>query len=329
MDNIDIDWMEALSFDNAKDLQVWAAERGCLMDPQIQAMLSNLAQGREVLTPANPALSSLHQRAPELGEPSGLQVAFNPEVCDQNPSCYYTQELPDVELQQILKEIDASEQSKSNTNSQEKKSKYYNCTKCSKKILTYRKRNIHEMSCGVVNKQHNQFTNDPEIDAAVMEVFSCKKCNISMNREEYFNHMKKKHSEKKQKTGAFACIKCSKTFARQYNLDRHLEVCKIFKCDSCGQNFKSKRVAERKNAHNCTGSPKKFSCNTCGKTWIREDHFNKHKCNYPCTRCKAVFRIHRHLKEHLLQCSIISHQYDCKVCSNIYIYYSILVLCLI
>ena len=370
--------MEALSHEDPGEMRMWAAEKGCLLDPQIQAMLLNLAQGREILSPVDPNLWA-RQRSTELGEPSGLQqLELGESSVSQSNITENDTSIQDVNIQHILNDV-VDEVS----NSQERKSKYYHCSLCSKKFLTYRKKNIHELSCGQQNTQHNQFTKDVEIDSALLEIFTCKECNLSFNRQQYFSHIRKHHTSKAQKTGAYKCLRCSKSFSRKFNLDRHLESCKVdnsevsykclrcdktfsrrynldrhmesckhdnsevpykcvrcdktfsrrynldrhmesctaYKCDDCGKEFPTKLIASRKQKHNCSSSPKKHMCKLCGKVYIKEDRFKLHKCLFPCTNCKAVFKIHRHLKEHLRSCSIISHQYECKVISIYFFYF--------
>ncbi|CAJ0573025.1 unnamed protein product, partial [Mesorhabditis spiculigera] len=114
-----------------------------------------------------------------------------------------------------------------------------------------------------------------------------------------------------------SCPICQKTFARRYDLDRHMKSHtgeKAFGCGRCGQRFSTSyhyndhlsRHGEEDNG------ARAFACTLCAKTYAAasslKTHMRKHTGERPhkCSQCEADFMtsgdLSRHLKWHAAGC---------------------------
>lgn len=81
----------------------------------------------------------------------------------------------------------------------------------------------------------------------------------------YF-HLKKESLE---------CQRCHNRFLGQSKLDKHINICKQWKCVVCLKTFLSSETFERHLRSNCP--PKRFKCVKCEKTYSRSSDKNSHE----------------------------------------------------
>lgn len=109
--------------------------------------------------------------------------------------------------------------------------------------------------------------------------FKCQKCNVKFTGEKIFrNHLKKSECIKKQ-IQQYQCIVCSKIYARNAYLKRHLKQMhssksEYFACDVCNRSFNSKRSLLRhfqNRDHRTT-----FQCEFCLRIFKRISGYKTH-----------------------------------------------------
>lgn len=102
------------------------------------------------------------------------------------------------------------------------------------------------------------------------------------------------------------CITCGKSFSLKHHARRHEKVCngtkdiKLFSCDVCHTEFKSKRTLKY-HKNKCTSGQKKY-CKKCSETFNTEKQLFYHKQDHDkffCDLCED-FRGHsKHMKRHM------------------------------
>ena len=128
------------------------------------------------------------------------------------------------------------------------------------------------------------------------------------------------------KNKPFSCEICPKSFATEYQLQKHTELHTKpakFSCDLCGRCFTVRSYLKRHIETHTPGNP--FVCSLCGNSFRRKDRLDKHKkllhpdAVYPngfekninllsCDVCDVMFADKETLDEHKL-----SHTEDTNI----------------
>lgn len=132
----------------------------------------------------------------------------------------------------------------------------------------------------------------------------CLVCGKTFKSEHWLGkHIRRKH-RKDCEDHSFHCSQCSKMFKTrdqlEYHSVRHAEV-KPFSCEVCGKSFmREKGLINHKRIHEGTG----FMCDVCGKSFVSprvlEDHSSIHTGERPhvCDVCGKSFRLRANLRNH-------------------------------
>ena len=108
---------------------------------------------------------------------------------------------------------------------------------------------------------------------------SCDQCNKTFRGSyELKLHKKSRHNKTKGNSETFECELCSKHFAVELNLKKHLEMVHVqiraYKCDQCEKTFKTaKHLARHKKGH----LGLKVHCDICDKEFTRTENLAQHK----------------------------------------------------
>nr|CAH7716497.1 unnamed protein product [Callosobruchus chinensis] len=185
--------------------------------------------------------------------------------------------------------------------------KVHLCTNCDYKTAYKHNLESHMMSC----MHHSQ------------TYISCKQCKARFKTERYLNdHVSRKHPDTMPKASVnYQCANC--TVAKKKNRRSDLQVGhgkadrQSFICYNCNYADHSKRgLTKHMAAGNCrinSGSPKKYNCKQCHKSFKRKVALDNHvsRCFKPnktkyrgsneCAHCKAVYKSKKLLDGHILR----------------------------
>jgi len=127
----------------------------------------------------------------------------------------------------------------------------------------------------------------------------------------------------------FACVQCSATFDKKYNLFKHVRNLhmskdKSFKCQQCSSMFHQKDhlrkhmnvVHEKKRDHACPHCDAKFGWASCLKKHI--DYVHRNIRQNVCDRCGSAFGQRSHLLKHIESVHDGKQSYACLDCNMRY-----------
>lgn len=143
---------------------------------------------------------------------------------------------------------------------------------------------------------------------------SCPFCHQNVKRNTLTQHIKYIHSSKPQ------CNVCSKTFANQNNLKRHMMIhsgIKEFECDICQKRFHQKITMQ---THRLTHiSP--FTCSQCGIKFENKSDLTTHKGTDECSKSR-IMKVKEELMKTVRQEVTTDHGkllgYACSLCKKMF-----------
>ncbi|CAH0731002.1 unnamed protein product, partial [Brenthis ino] len=246
-----------------------------------------------------------------------------------------------------------------NTDLHLQKPRHMQCTICNKFILYWRL-NTHEAAhrqvygcatCGAVSCASGMLEHLRGHAVPFNDLINLRKTVMLLNPS---LKSKKKKMDGKKEYG-YKCSECNKCFEKQYLRYKHVLKChrEGFKCETCGKTFTYKNTlnkhilvhelllpreecpicnklvrSDRLNAHAKIHSDRQqFYCNTCDKTFVSLDSFEKHLKNskthalhdvlkYKCTLCSKGFRTLTALKDHINYYHMGKTDYKCPICNK-------------
>lgn len=98
-----------------------------------------------------------------------------------------------------------------------------------------------------------------------------------------------------------------------------------YRCKVCEKKFSYKRTLQKHSQiHLKIKNLNTFKCDICGKSYLRENIFNKHKIKctgtiktYPCDTCNKQFKSKYKLKEHMYT-HMKGNSFTCEICGKYY-----------
>ncbi len=131
-----------------------------------------------------------------------------------------------------------------------------------------------------------------------------------------------------KKPGEFQCDRCEKSYSRQCDLTRHMDVHinLRFKCDKCGKGFAT-RPEMREHALAHKPQTQLHQCKECSKKFKLKSALDNHMLSHgadekphKCNQCKMKFKrksslylhMRSHEKEDLLDCDLCDEVFDSK-----------------
>ncbi|XP_077996950.1 uncharacterized protein LOC144450232 isoform X1 [Glandiceps talaboti] len=206
----------------------------------------------------------------------------------------------------------------------QKSDKSSECNQCNKifdcESQLQHHRRIHDrqsFECAVCKKRFED-ESDCLTHRKSHELFECDQCNKTFARK----YQLQKHLQIHEDIRPFECTECDKSFRQKMSLDSHLRIHtgeKPFQCRYCSEVFRDKRTFNRHEWNHIGDSP--FPCVYCEKGFQQRsslaDHMTTHTGEKPhlCDVCGKAFSCKRTLDKHM-----VTHtgekNYCCEVCSK-------------
>ena len=148
-----------------------------------------------------------------------------------------------------------------------------------------------------------------------ISAFTCHLCTKPFANDENLQ----KHIKASHKTRPYQCAKCGKTCESNEDLRKHMGTCRInvMPYDICGKTFSGKRRERHTKTH--LNAEKKFKCNECDQEFAKEIDRKKHhhkihgKC-LACTVCGKTFQYQNTLNLHMIRQHGQKTEFTCNIC---------------
>lgn len=168
-------------------------------------------------------------------------------------------------------------------------------------------------------------------------IVQCNICQRRMTESRLANHIRLMHvsgptnadGETKQQSGekskAFKCEYCGKSYAIKYTFDQHVKTHTEGrpKCPECGATFASafSLFRHRAKSHNLEHNYTTHSCDKCDKTFFSISELTLHqqrhssKKDHKCPECNKAFSVKGNLRIHM-RTHAKEKLYKCDICDN-------------